>query len=257
MNAQVGPLALLGSGEYLDVMNELDLLLLEMVGGIARAKVALIPAASGLEPGSPDRWNDLGRRHFELLGAKVTALSLITREDGDREEVVRVLREADLVYFSGGSPPYLIDTMQGTAAWEAIVARHTQGAGIAGCSAGAIMLGDHTFNHRAVMAGEPPVWRRAMGMVAGVAVLAHFDRFSRRWGRETLKGLLDTAPPQTTVLGIDEDTALVRVPAQSGQAWKVTGTQSVTVFAVSGEVSVFKTGEIVPLDDFLAEPAGP
>src|SRR5688500_8312102 len=111
MTEQAGPLALLGSGEYLDGMNELDLLLLEMVGGVAFAKVALIPAASGEEPGSPERWNGLGLRHFQSLGASVTALPLIRREDGEREEIVRELRGADLVYFSGGSPPYLIDTM--------------------------------------------------------------------------------------------------------------------------------------------------
>lgn len=44
-----GTVALLGSGEYLPVMNEIDTYLLQTIGGAPAARVALLPTASGLE----------------------------------------------------------------------------------------------------------------------------------------------------------------------------------------------------------------
>jgi cyanophycinase len=232
-------------------MNDLDRFLLEAVGGVASARVALIPAACGQEPGSPARWNQLGVDHFRALGAKVTPLPLISRADAEDPAILAELEGADLFYFSGGSPPYLIDTMQGTPAWEIILKRHRQGAALAGCSAGAIMFGSYTFNHRAVMAGEPVVWRPAIGLLPGLAIIAHFDRFSRRWGPENMRALQESAPPEVTLVGIDEDTALLRSGAGGDAAWTVTGCGSVSLFRPGREPAVFAAGARVPLQDVL------
>lgn len=50
-----GALALVGSGEYLPQMDQIDRFLLDTIGGAAGAKVVLLPTASGLELGSPER----------------------------------------------------------------------------------------------------------------------------------------------------------------------------------------------------------
>lgn len=249
--AKAGALALLGSGEYLDVMNDIDRLLLATVGGVASAQVVLLPTASGLEPGAPERWNQLGQRHFQALGAKVMPLSVVTREDAEDTAILEVLREANVFYFSGGSPLYLIETLRGTRAWATIVARYREGAVLAGCSAGAIMLGEYTFNHRAVLAGQPPAWQPALGVIPGLAVIAHFDRFRRRFDPEALPALVSSAPVGTTLIGIDEDTALLRLPSDTGYRWQVYGRQTVSILRRNGQPAIYAAGETVPLEEIL------
>ncbi len=250
-SGQPGAVALLGSGEYLDVMNETDRFLVEIVGGTGKAHVALIPTASGLEPGSPDYWNDLGLDHFRPLAKQVSALPLLAREHTEDEGILATLREANVFYFSGGSPQYLMETFTGSAAWDTIVARLREGAAIAGCSAGAIMLGTYRTNFRSVMAGEPATWGQAMGVVPHVAVLPHFDRAWRRIGedvmKEHVKTLLSTAPSDAVIAGVEEDTALVGWPGDAGWQWQVQGRQNVWLLWHGDDApTVFESGAMIP-----------
>ena len=45
---------------------------------------------------------------------------------------------AGLVYLSGGNPTFLTETLQDTPVWDAIRRTWQRGAGLAGCSAGAM-----------------------------------------------------------------------------------------------------------------------
>src|SRR5690242_9397865 len=101
-----GALALVGSGEYLPVMDETDRFLLDTLGGPARARVVVLPTASALEPGVPERWNSMGAAHFRALGAQVSPIMLLTRDDAQDERVLAELRGADMYYFSGGNPEH-------------------------------------------------------------------------------------------------------------------------------------------------------
>ena len=221
-----GPLALVGSGEYTPAMLETDRRLLEMLGHPS-ARVALLATASAPEPGMPDRWNQMGLAHFAALGAEVFAPALLTRADAFDAQIVAALGSADMFYFSGGDPQYLIEILRDTPAWQVIRERHESGAILAGCSAGAMMLGGYTLGIRALIAGQPPNWPPALGLLPHLAVLPHFDRAAQYMGEELLRAVLAVAPAGVTLLGIDEDTALVR----NGDAWLVSGRQSITVFA--------------------------
>src|SRR5690348_2277753 len=106
-----GPIALVGSGEYLPQMEEVDRLLLGRVGGAA-ARVVVLPTAAGLEdPLSPHRWAELGIRHFIKLGAHVEAANILVREDAFDARWLPLLERADLIYFSGGSPRHVVETL--------------------------------------------------------------------------------------------------------------------------------------------------
>ena len=61
-----------------------------------------------------------------------------------------------------------------------------------------------------------------LGAVPHLRVLPHFDRFAKRLPAAALRRLVE-APPGITVLGIDEDTALVGGP----EHWEVQGRQAV------------------------------
>ncbi len=103
-----GAIALVGSGEYLDAMNEVDTYLLNTIGGAATAKVALLPTASGLELNGPTSWNKLGLAHFKQLGVSdIRATRIIGRDGAFDPTQLALLQGADFYYFSGGNPQHI------------------------------------------------------------------------------------------------------------------------------------------------------
>lgn len=247
MSEQPGALALVGSGEYTPAMSTTDSWLIAGLGGPAH--VALIPTASALEDGQPERWNAMGAAHFAALGARPAPISLLRREDAVAGPTAAALRAANFFYFSGGNPEYLTETLEDTPAWEAVAARHRAGAVVAGCSAGAMFLGSYVLRVRSLREGHGSIWRKGLGLAAGLAILPHFDRMGRFLDAEGFREVLAAVPDGVTVVGIDENTALVRVsPAAGGpQRWRVMGRQSVSVFGKDGQARVYSSEEELTL----------
>lgn len=240
-----GAVALVGSGEYTDAMNETDSYLLQTIGGAHAARVVVLPTASGLEPGSPQRWNSMGVAHFQALGVADVRTSLIVdRASAADEAQLALLRDADLYYFSGGNPQYVVETLRDTPAWEFIAQAHASGAVLAGCSAGAMMLGGKTMSLRVAMTGLIE-WKEALGVVPRCIVFPHFDRMPGFLTAPVVRRLLGGMPAGCVGLGIDEDTALVRVapPDAAGSAcWRVMGRQAVTLFEDTAPSKVLRMG---------------
>src|SRR6266849_4670592 len=206
-----GTIALVGAGEYLPKMNPVDQYLLEQLHDTPR--VVVLPTASAPDgAGVPERWNNLGVEHFTRLGAPVEPLMLLTREDANNPIFAGKLAFANFIYFSGGKPAYLLETLKGTAAWQAIQQVHEQGGVIAGCSAGAMVMG-------AVLFDFPQFWRTipALALVAGIA------------------------RSKITVVGVDGATALV----VSDGRWSVQGAGAVTVITEK-QKHRYQTGEEGP-----------
>jgi cyanophycinase-like exopeptidase len=76
--------------------------------------------------------------------------------------------------------------------------------------------------------------------VPHLRVLPHFDRFAGRVPDLLLTRIVET-PPDVTVLGIDEDTALVGGPYD----WQVMGRQSVWVLG-PGRATEHPSGSRLP-----------
>ncbi len=241
-----GAIALVGSGEYLEQMREVDRFLLGTLNP-ARGRVALLPTASGLELGMPDRWNTMGVEHFRGLGVEVTPVGLINRADAQDPQVLAALAGANFYYFSGGNPEYLLETLRDTPAWDTIFSAYRQGAVLAGCSAGAMMLGSYTLSVRSVMRGQEPQWVPSMAVVPGIVVMPHFDRVADFAGQEMFHAILASAPEQALLIGVDEDTALIRAHFGDELGWRVLGRQTVSVFGAGGERTIYRAGEHVPL----------
>ncbi len=253
--ATPGAIALVGSGEYLDAMNEVDAYLLDTLGGANGAKVALLPTASGLEQKGPTYWNDLGLQHFQKLGVQdIRATHILNHSDAVAPEQLALLRAADLYYFSGGNPQHVIETMRGTPAWDIITAAHREGAVLAGCSAGAMMLGGRTISIRQAMTGGNIDFEEALAIVPNIIVFPHFDRMVNFLDDNRFQQLLSVIPTNYVIAGIDEETALVQVeaPSASGSAarWRVMGRQSVKLYirdTQSSQPRVLHNGEEVIL----------
>ncbi len=194
-----GPIALVGSGEFTAAMADVDRALLE---GRPR-KVAHLPTAAAPEgEGRLTYWAELAAGHYSRLDAEVDTIPIVDRDSADDPALVRRMADAGLVYLSGGNPAYLADTLRDTRAWSAIVAAHRIGIPIAGCSAGAAALAAVAPDMRTLD------MRPGLELVPGLAVIPHFDRM-RHWWPAAEARHLEHAPDGVTVVGIDEDTALV------------------------------------------------
>src|SRR5215510_8536232 len=135
-----GLITLVGAGEYLPVMEDVDRYLLESLN-VSTPHVVCLPTAAGPEGDeSISRWSRMGVEHFKKLGANVTALRIIDKVSANDEQFVSVLENADLIYFSGGNPNYLYETMKESRAWTSMQKAWSNGAIYAGCSAGAMIL---------------------------------------------------------------------------------------------------------------------
>jgi cyanophycinase len=217
-----GPVALVGSGEFLPAMAEFDAGLLAATGR-ARPRVVILPTASYPDGDAAfQRWAELGGEHFSALGAEVEPVLVRDRFDADDAAHAQAIGEADLIYLSSGKPGHLSTTLAGSAVENALLAAHARGAIVAGCSAGAMVLTDRHFDLRRRRLLWPVRWRRGIGLVGGAAVVPHYDARP-----EPLSVLFVLqAPRGTAILGIDEETAVV---GRDG-SWQVHGRSRVTVW---------------------------
>src|SRR5512135_1588770 len=109
-----GLITLVGSGEYLPVMNDVDRYLLGSLHLNGRKpRVVCLPTAAGREgDSSVNRWLTMGVQHFQALSAEVSPVPIIDRTTADDPRWEPLLENADLIYFSGGDPGYLYETMK-------------------------------------------------------------------------------------------------------------------------------------------------
>ncbi len=211
------PIALVGSGEYLPVMSEVEGAL---IAGRPPRYVQLATAAAPEGQKSLDRWHRLGKAQADRLGVEQVVVDVRTRTDADDPALATTVAGAGLIYLSGGNPAHLADTLRDTAVWTAIVAAHRAGAALAGCSAGAMALADWTPWGAQAASARPT----GLGVVPNVRVIPHFDVMGLR-SPSMLTSALAALPDDVTLLGIDEETALVGGP----HAWQVVGRQSVWI----------------------------
>ena len=218
-----GLIALVGSGEYLETMEAVDRRLLAQVRVAPPAKVVCVPAAAGAEgEASVARWMRMGVEHFTRLGTYAQAARIIDRASADDPHWAALIEAADLIYFSGGDPLYLYQTLTGTRAWAAVETAWTRGATYAGCSAGAMVLGAY------VPAVRSPDFRPypAFNRVAHAFIMPHFDQLETFRPGATAAIQSHLAEGEF-MLGIDENTALVGRPDAE---WEVLGASRVSLF---------------------------
>src|SRR5665811_1936686 len=218
-----GIVALVGSGEFTQAMAEVDRALLASTGG-RRPRAAIVATASW-----PDgetvfmRWAAQGEAHFAALGAVPVPVLIRDRASADDPVAGAGIWDADLIYLSGGKPGHLLAMLRDSAAGAALREAHARGAVIAGCSAGAMVLGGHQIRTGGRGFLQPPLsWQDGLGLVPGLVVVPHYDAIP-----ETLVAPLVLAAPEgAVVVGIDEETAVV---GRDG-AWQVHGRGRVTVW---------------------------
>lgn len=241
-----GRIALVGSGEYLPVMQGLESWLLEN----RPPRFVQIATAASLEgERSLARWHKLGSESAERLGVEQIILDIRNREDADNKQFVTALGDAGVIYLSGGNPGHLARTLRGTRVWAAIREQWVGGASIAGCSAGAMALCSYVPDFRHPKAGG----EEGLGLVLNARVIPHFDRYTRFIPDFALRPLITQ---DNVVIGIDEDTALVShgetannarewkfVSRGQGSSWRI---ESDRKYRINGEVNLLVEAGLGP-----------
>ena len=219
-----GLIALLGSGEYLSVMDDVDHYLLANCGADGRKpRVVCLPTAAGREgDASVTRWSKMGMEHFTRLGADVRAVPVIDAESANEQSHAAAVEEADVVYFSGGNPAYLHQTMQDSLVWKSAQKVWERGGVYAGCSAGAMILAKEIPDFRAM--GLRSI--SAFGILPVAFVMPHFDAIPL-FGKPLIATLRKRLRVGEMMIGIAEDTAIV---GKVGEEWTVMGKSHAHVF---------------------------
>ena len=165
-------------------------------------RIAIIPTASEL--------SDTGARYetlFQQLGVgHAQALPIHAREDAELPELLEILDHADGIFLTGGNQLRLSTLIGGTSMAKALRRRNTEGAHIAGTSAGAAFLCEHMIafgkegaSPRAKIVTLAP----GLGLTNRVIIDQHFRQ------RDRLGRLLTALSynPFAVGIGLDENTA--------------------------------------------------
>ena len=222
-------------------------------------KVAIMETPAGFELNSPyvaNRVAEFIQHRLQNYSPDVTVIPA-RRSDSElgtnNPDVLRPILDADCIFMGPGSPSYAVRHLAGSRAWDMIQARHRLGACLAFASSAAIAVGASAVPiYEIYKVGEDPRWIPGLDLMGDfglkIACITHWNNTegganldtSRCYvGRSRMEALLPRLPGGTTVVGIDEHTALTL--DFSGQSCRVVGRGVVTLIR-DGEMRVFAPG---------------
>ena len=208
MDQNPGAIALVGSGEYSVQMQELETQLLHRA--ISRGKrntFIQIPTASSHEgDASREKWKRLGHEQSDRIGSECVYLPIHEREDAFNAEFVDAIKDAGLIYFSGGDPHRVAEIYRNSPVWQKIVEEWRTGTSLAGCSAGAMAFGGSIMGLRRSQHSE------GLALLPDIEVIPHYDKMLG-WLPDRVAAFIAQSITKGTLLGIDENTALVLTDA--------------------------------------------
>lgn len=227
MDVNLGPIAMLGSGEtslaggriYEAIARKLDQPL----------RVALLETPAGFELNSPQVVGKVGDfltkrlQNYDLTIDIIPARKRGTPFSPDEPEILSKLVSANMIFMGPGSPTYAVRQLQGSLAWELVRARHRQGAALIFASAAMISVGKYALPvYEIFKVGED------VQVVPGLDLFADFGlklSFIPHWnnaeggedvdtsrcfiGLERFNQWCDDLPDDHTTLGLDEHTGLI------------------------------------------------
>lgn len=146
---------------------------------------------------------------FKHLGVNnIKGLNIKDRKDSEKEENLNLIKNANLIFFTGGDQLRITSLIGGTSIYNEMKEAIDRGCVIVGTSAGASVMSD-TMVVEGQDDGSPRKCTLKMapgfGFVKGIMIDQHFAQRGRI-GR-LLSGIAQN--PEVLGIGIDEDTALV------------------------------------------------
>jgi hypothetical protein len=166
----------------------------------------------------------------------------------DDAAITAPLLRADLIFMGPGSPTYAVRQLADSLAWHRLIARHRVGATLALASAAVIAISALALPvYEIYKAGQDLHWQPGLDLFGAYGLKlvfvphwnnaeggAELDTSHCFMGQARFEELLALLPPDATVVGIDEHTALA-ADLDTGTA-EVMGAGDVTVLHPGGEL---------------------
>ena len=168
-------IAITGSGEFLPSILDVDKKLLSYIKETPKALT--FSTAAGKE--SDERllyWQNLAVDHFSTLGIKHKHFDARNRDDLNQDIVLDEMKNSNFIFFSGGSPTHLFDSIQDSKFSQELKNVENRGI-IAGCSAGAMIM------------GEKMIKGTGLNYIANTIVIPHYGESFYSWISNTVKVL--------------------------------------------------------------------
>lgn len=163
---------------------------------------------------------------FKELGVKnIRILKIQTRKDSFEESNLEIIKDASLLFFTGGDQLRITSLLGGTALYKAIKDSYKHGCTLAGTSAGASIMSDPMIIEGLDVESPRKCTLKmapGLGFITGVLIDQHFAQRGRI-GR-LLVGIAEN--PESIGIGIDEDTAII---VKDCSEFKVIGSGAVYV----------------------------
>ena len=233
-----GYILLEGGAEFGGQMSEPDRRAIELAGG-PDALISIIPTAAAPD-NNDQRAGRNGVNWFKSLGATdVESLPLIDKASANDPAIANQVSQSRLIYLLGGFTGYLAETLKDSASWQAMLNAYSNGAVIAGSSAGAMVLCQYYYDPGRSQIVE------GLELLPNTCVLPHHNTFGKGWAQRMTVYL-----PNAVLLGIDEQTGMLD-DGDGGRkiGWRVYGQGAVTLYR-NGQPTIYKAGESFD-DDFI------
>ena len=202
------------------------LILREVARHVGNGKLVVTAVASSQPDGIFEEYDAV----FRKIGVKhVENLAVQSREDAADPKTVRVLDDANAIFFTGGDQLKITSQIGGTPVYDRIREIYLNGGVVAGTSAGASVVCGTMLTagtgRTSPRLGESVQMAPGLGFIRNVIIDQHFAERGRM-GR-LLAAVAQN--PRTLGLGIDENTAVV---IDKGESFYVVGAGA--VYAVDG-----------------------
>ena len=204
--------------------------------------LVVLPMASE-EPDSASYYSTTQFKNRGITNAYAINFSL---SDTASVEKLDSLRNAKLIYISGGDQNKFMSVVLNNPIQDAIIDAYKNGAVIAGTSAGAAVMSKKMITGNQLKYPEDSGYKaihcnnieikEGLGLVSGAIIDQHFIR------RERMNRLISVAleNPEELCIGIDESTAIM----VKGDSAKVCGLSQVVVISASN-AEIFKSDSII------------
>jgi cyanophycinase len=233
-NSPKGSLLIIGGGSRPDSM--IDRMIVET--GIQDSDYAVVLTMSGFDP---DTSAFYGERQFRDAGVSNIRSYDFERRQSFSQAASDSLRNASLIYITGGSQSRFMDSITQTPAIaEALKNAYQDGAMISGTSAGAAVMSkimitgdqnnypDYTSTYYNLEKNNM-ITAEGLGLITNIIIDQHFVKRARN--NRLLTAIMEY--PNHTGIGIDESTAIL---VKEGKA-EVIGDSQVLVYNNTGQVT--------------------
>lgn len=259
-----GLIVLLGSGETAPTIRKVYHWLFEQMD--EPVKLGILETPAGFEPNSDKvaqaiaDFMEVRLQNFDPEIAIIPARKKGTPFSPDDPEILTPLLDSNVILMGPGSPTYAARQMQNSVAWQTLNARHRVGAHLIFASATTIASSLKALPvYEIYKVGEDLHWQDGLDFFdafgLSLVFIPHWnnndggdelDTSHCYMGTDRYNQLVAMLPDDTTIVGIDEQTALVVDPAS--RCCRVMGIRDVRIIR-DGEEKRFRNGETFSIDE--------